>query len=289
MSNVKFYNLNVSSLVYLGYADSNFVDWKSGKAYSLECINSEISLPLVATHTTMENITGKHLEWLEVEVPVVLNVQKYKNLRLPGVPGRNLTETIYGVLQERSALRRSVSPLATSYVTEGCVRFNLISNRSYEQLLPGILWFGGSNLSIISKAITEVNVTFGHARPGTILIPTELKSENTKTNLSIVIPAANLGLNYEDDPLSHVFQNITTLHFIPDCKNETTKSLCVTCESFFELLKMFSASPCEIPTQQSFSFSTRCSILCHQTTIPKNNLQTTYTQKSRKAFVDLNN
>ena len=160
MSNVKFYNLNVSSLVHLGYADSNFVDWKSGKAYSLECNgNSEISLPLVATHTTMENITGKHLEWAEVEVPVVLNVQKYKNLRLPGVPGRNLTETIYGVLQERSALRRSVSPLTTSYVTEGCVRFNLISNRSYEQLIPGILWFGGSNLSVSSEAMTEVNLS----------------------------------------------------------------------------------------------------------------------------------
>ena len=107
MSNVKFYNLNVSSLVYLGYADSNFVDWKSGKAYSLECNgNSEISLPLVATHTTMENITGKHLEWPEEEVPVVLNVQKYNNLRLPGLPGRNLTEAIYGVLQEKSTLIR---------------------------------------------------------------------------------------------------------------------------------------------------------------------------------------
>ena len=125
MSNVKFYNLNVSSLVYLGYADSNFVDWKSGKAYSLECNgNSEISLPLVATHTTMENITGKHLEWPEEEVPVVLNVQKYNNLRLPGLPGRNLTEAIYGVLQEKSTLIRRVSPLATSYVSEGCVRFN---------------------------------------------------------------------------------------------------------------------------------------------------------------------
>ena len=160
----------------------------------------------------------------------------------------------------REVREKKCKPLATSYVSEGCVRFNLMSNRSYEQLIPGILWFGGSNVSAFSKAITEVNVTFGYLRPGTILIPTELKSENTKTNLSIVIPAAAFGLNYLDDPRSHVFQNVT-VHFIPDCKNETSQSLCVSCENFFDLLKKVSATPpCKIPTQESFSFSTRCSI-----------------------------
>ena len=172
--------------------------------------------------------------------------------------------------------------LTASYVTKGW--WHNCSNRSYEQLIPGILWFGGSNLSVSSEAMTEVNLTFGYAKPGTILIPTEFKSKIIKTNLSIVIPAASLGLNYEDDPPSHVFGNLT-VHFIPDCKNETTKSFCVTCENFYDLLKMFSATPCEIPTQQSFGFSTRCSILCHQATddvanqthevlaIPKNNPQ----------------
>ncbi len=268
MSNIHFYNLNVSSLIYLGYSDSNFVPWKNGQTYTLECNgNSEVRLPLVATHTTMESVIGKPLEWLEEGIPIVLKKRRSDSIM---TSAKNLTGTIHGIIQEKNTLIRSISPLAKTYVSEGCVRFNLRADNSFEQQIPGIIWFDGFDLSVSSTQITQVNQTSGFVcvkyalTPETILIPTI--SLTKLSNLGVSFPAANTGVNYEDGPPSNITygKTNTTLHFIPGCKNKTTQTFCVTCESTFEFLKNeYQLNLCK-PSATTNMFNSRCALLCNQ-------------------------
>ena len=104
-----------------------------GQTYTLECSqNDEVQLPILSFHTIIKNVTGEHITWTEEGIPIVLKTHskdKWKSFSSI----TNLTSNIYGIRQTTPNLKREVTKVAKTFISEGCIKFDLVSNSSYTQ------------------------------------------------------------------------------------------------------------------------------------------------------------